>query len=475
MSDDAYERFLASKRIVAPTVGIEDHGPISERLFPHQAALTRWALRKGRAAIFADAGLGKSLVQLEWCRHIAEHCNRPVLILAPLSVSHQFVREGATFGYEVNLCSSADDVQEGINCINYGKLHKIDASVFGGVSCDESSILKSMDGATRNTLIERFDATPYKLCATATPAPNDFAELGNTAEFLGVMKRVEMLSMFFIHDSGGGAQTGQWRLKGHGRQAFWRWIASWASMIRRPSDLGFEDGEYNLPPLLQVEHVVPVDQSEVFASGALFAGEARTLNEQRAVRRASIDKRVARAAEIANSIPIDEQCILWCELNDEGDALEKAVYGAVQVAGADDDDVKEKRIIDFVEGRTRCLVSKCSILGFGINLQGCRNVVFAGVTNSHEARYQAIRRCWRFGVRGTVRVHTVLSEAEARVLDNLKRKEREAQEMAEAMVAATREMTREEVFAHRRTEDAYNPCVKMEVPQWLVTEAGARA
>lgn len=462
---DAYAEFLAAKTRSAPVVGMTNVPDLSPLLFPHQRDIVAWALRKGRAAIFADTGLGKGWIALEWLRVLADHTGRPVLLIAPLAVSHQFVREAAKFGVDVHIAASDDDVREtGIHVTNYHKLHKFDVTQFAAVALDESSILKSFTSATRNLLIESFADVPYRLALTATPAPNDFMELGNHAEFLGVMSRVEMLSMFFVHD---GETTQEWRLKGHAEAAFWEWCASWAVTLRRPSDLGYDDAGYDLPPLQHEHHVIAADQREVFAAGVLFAEDAKTLAEQRGARKATIASRVKVCADIANATrgPV----LVWCDLNDEGDALDAAIPDAVQVAGADDDADKERRIVDFVEGRARVMVSKPSILGFGLNLQHCATVVFCGVTHSFEAYYQAVRRCWRFGQTRPVVVHVISSETEGRVIENLQRKQRDAEHMGDAMVAAMAQISRAELHATGRTLDAYHARHRILFPAWLVT------
>lgn len=331
-----YSDFLRSKRIDAPSTGIADPPALSTKLFPFQRDITRWALRRGRAAIWADCGLGKGWMALEWARVVTEHTGRPVLILAPLAVSQQFAREGAKLGVNVTVCREGSDVREGINVVNYERIHKIDAGRFAGVVADESSILKDHTASTRNAIIEAFAHTRFKLSCTATPAPNDHIELGNHAEFLGVMSRVEMLSMFFVHDGG---STQDWRLKGHARKEFWRWISSWAVNIRFPSDLGYDDCDFRLPPLRMHEHVVQTDDAMARNAGMLFAYEANGLQEQRAARRGSLDERVKIAAEMVNAS--SEPWIVWCDLNAESEALTKAIPDAVQVTGSDSSDWKE--------------------------------------------------------------------------------------------------------------------------------------
>lgn len=461
-----YESFLATKLASSPPTGIDAPRGISRRLFPFQRDIVKWAMRRGRAAIFADTGLGKGWMALEWLRHVEKHTGKPALLLAPLAVSHQFVREAEKFGVDVrSAASDADVAARGIYVTNYHKLHKFDASRFGAVAIDESSILKSFTSTTRDLLIETFRATPFRLALTATPAPNDFMELGNHAEFLGVMSRVEMLSMFFVHDMD---TTQEWRLKGHAEAAFWKWCASWAVTLRRPSDLGYDDDAYALPPLRYHHHVIPASQAETFAAGVLFAEDAVSLADQRGVRKATIESRVKVAADIANTSigPV----VVWCDLNDEGKALAKSIPDAVEVAGADTDEHKESALENFADGRTRVMVSKSSICGFGLNWQHCRTVVFCGVTHSFESYYQAIRRCWRFGQTHPVDVHVITSENEGRVIDSLQRKQADAARMGDAMVKAMAETTIATLGSAARTFDAYTARTPMCVPAWLTSD-----
>lgn len=461
-----YEKFIAHKRLVAPPVGIAEPPPLSERLFPFQRDIVRWALRRGRAAIWADCGLGKSWMALEWARHVAEHTRRPVLILTPLAVAEQFVDEGRKLGVAVRHVRDGSDVGAGIHVSNYERLHRFDATAFGGVVLDESSILKDYTSATRNALIEAFARTPFRLACTATPAPNDHMELGNHAEFLGVMTRTEMLAMFFTHDGG---ETQTWRLKGHAQKDFWRWVCSWAANLRFPSDLGYSDGGFRLPPLDVHEHVVACGDDMTAHQGTLFTVEARTLEEQRRARRASLAARVERAAEIVLAEP-GEQWLVWCDLNDESAALSAALPGAVEVKGADSEEHKESSLLGFARGDVRVLVSKPSIAGWGMNFQRCARVVFVGLSHSFEAWYQAIRRTYRFGQTRAVQCHVVTSDAEGAVVANLKRKQADAEKMARGMIEHMAEITRAELGATGRDSTEYRPTVRMIVPAWVGQE-----
>lgn len=462
-----YGAFLESKRLVVKAAGIPDPPRLSGKLFPFQGDITRWALCRGRSAIWADCGLGKGWMILEWARVVAAFTGQPVLILAPLAVAQQFVREGEKLGVPVTLCRDGADVRPGINVTNYERLHRFDPGVFGGVALDESSCLKDYSSSTRNELIEAFARTPFKVCGSATPAPNDHVELGNHAEFLGVMSRVEMLATFFCHDGG---ETQNWRLKGHARADFWKWLCSWAVTIRKPSDLGYDDGAFKLPALNVRERIVSVGTGFAREAGVLFVDKAAGLHAQRAARRSSLDERVIVAAELVAAEP-DEQWIIWCDLNDESAALAAAIPGAVEVTGSDSPEFKEQAAIDFAEGRIRYLVSKSSIFGYGLNLQNCARTAFVGLSNSFEAWYQAIRRNWRFGQLREVDCWLITSDADGGVRANLERKRIAAEEMANEMLVGMGEIQRASIRATERHTNSYDPQVEMTIPQWLRSEA----
>jgi len=427
-----YQAFLDGKRVRDIASGFTvDPAALHPALFAFQRDIVAWALRRGRAAVFADCGLGKTLMQLEWARHVCAHTGGSVLILAPLAVAQQTAREGAHFGIGVTVCRAQADVRPGINVANYEMLHHFDAATFAGVVLDESSILKAYDGKTRTTIIEAFARTPYKLAATATPAPNDHMELGNHAEFLGVMRRSEMLSMFFTHDGG---DTSVWRVKGHAEGAFWAWVCSWAVMLRTPADLGYDDAGFTLPPLHLHPHVVESGTPD----GYLFPVDALTLADRRLARKASLAQRVEACAALVNAS--NEPWLVWCDLNAEGDALTRLIPGAVQVSGSDTPEHKSQAMLDFAAGAIRVLVSKPSICGFGMNWQHCPNEAFVGLSDSYEQYYQAIRRVYRFGQTRPVHIHLFTSEAEGAVVTNIQRKEQEARRMAEEMVNEMRDL-----------------------------------
>lgn len=463
MSD--YAAFVRDKFTAHVPSGIAGGFNLPRSMFGHQAALTSWALRRGRAAIFADTGLGKMLMELAWADAVHKHTGMPVMIHTPLAVAAQIAAEGRKFGITATVVREADEVTAGINITNYDRLHKFETSIFGGIVLDESGCIKHHDAKTFRSLTEAYRHTPFKLPATATPAPNDWTELGTHAEFLGICTRAEMLAEFFTHDGG---DTSVWRLKGHARAIFWRWVASWGAMIRKPSDLGFDDGAYNLPPLNLHEHTV---DSNAPLNGMLFAMEAQTLSERRDARRASMAQRVAACAEIVNG-QAGEPWVVWCDLNDEGDALTAAINGAVQIAGKDSTEVKEQRLQDFAEGRTRVLVSKPSICGWGLNWQHSARMAFVGVTDSFESYYQAVRRCWRFGQTRPVDVHLFSSSQEGAVASNLRRKERDAKEMAEALSAETAGAVMAEVIGEAKREtNTHNATKRVAVPSFLTETA----
>jgi hypothetical protein len=470
LSNSEYDAFIAAKILTAPQCGIEDPPALHSRAFPFQRDLTRWALRLGRAALFEDTGLGKTLQVLEWSRIIAEETELPVLILTPLAVAQNFVDEGAKLGIEVH--RPVVLLKPGVNVSNYQRIDKFDGQRVGGIVLDESSILKNFEGKTRNRLIERFADVPFKLAATATPSPNDHSELGNHAEFLGVMQRSVMLAQFFTHDGG---DTSKWRLKRHGVGAFWKWVSSWAALVRNPRDLGYDAAGYDLPPIEYHEHTATfgadqraalVEKSDAKQLGLFI--EARTLADQRNARRLSLDERCNLAAMIADAYP-DEPLVIWCDLNDESEKLAKLIPGAVEIRGEtskSDLDEREARILGFAKGDYRVMVTKPSICGFGLNWQHCARMAFVGGSHSFETVYQAERRCHRFGQTRPVHVHCITSEAEGRIVENLKSKRAAALHMAEEMASLSREYVRENITGWRRPVSKYEPAMRWELPTW---------
>lgn len=450
-----YQEFLEKKKLLYSNSGISSKTD-SKHLFDFQRDIVNWALKKGRCAIFAGTGLGKTRMQLEWAAHIPGD----VLILAPLAVSMQTVEEGRSIGITVNLCKENSDVKPGINITNYERIEKFDVSRFTGIVLDESSILKAQTGKTRNMIIELFRNTPFKLACTATPAPNDHMEIGNHAEFLGIMTATEMLSMFFVHDGG---DTSKWRVKGHAVQRFWEWVAGWAVMLTKPGDLGYDNSLFDLPPLNIQQITVETEP----LPHELFAIEAQTLQERQQARRDSQDARVMAAAEIV-SRNTTETWLIWCNLNSESELLTKSIRCATEVKGSDSADHKENSMLNFAAGVLPAMVSKPSICGFGMNFQVCHNMIFVGLSDSFEEYYQAVRRCWRFGQTKPVNVYVVTADREGAVVANIERKEKDFNSMLTGMISATQELCIENIQGTGRDETEYAATQKMKLPDWLV-------
>jgi hypothetical protein len=458
---DAYTNFLTNKAITDPMTGLDRIPDLPGCLFPHQRDIVKWALRRGRAALFAGTGLGKSLMELAWAQAIHAVTGKDILHLAPLAVSAQMAREADKFGIAARIVASQSDCRPGTNITNYQKLDHFDLSRFGGVILDESSILKSTDGHYRTRLIEACQSIPFRLAATATPAPNDFMELGNHAEFLGIMSYTDMLATFFVHDGG---DTQKWRLKGHAENEFWKWMASWAVMLRKPSDLGYSDEGYNLPPLNFVQHMVAASYEPNVETGMLFPMQAETLQERISARRATVEQRCEVAAGVT---PADRPFVWWCNLNAESEMLARMIPGAVETKGSDPDDVKERKLRDFSEGRIRVLVTKPGVAGFGMNWQHCADTGFVGLNDSFEQFYQAVRRFWRFGQSKPVNCHIIASELEGATVANIKRKEADAERMAAAMVLHMADLSSEAVRGMVRDTPNYNPQQPVKLPAFL--------
>lgn len=457
---DAYQEFLRKKAVTDPSTGLTDIPELPDCLFPHQADIVKWALRRGRSALFAGTGLGKSLMELAWADAIVRVKGGMILLLAPLAVSNQMIREAEKFGIPARIVSCQDDCAEGVNVTNYQKLDHFDLSQFIGIILDESSILKNEIGHYRNRLVEAASQIPFRLAATATPAPNDFMELGNHAEFLGVMKYTDMLATFFVHDGG---ETQKWRLKGHAENEFWKWMASWSVMLRKPSDLGYPNDGYDLPPLNYHMHTVKSDH-DINASGSLFAMEAQSLSERIAARRNTVDDRCKKAAEIT---PSDRPMVWWCNLNSEAELLAKLIPGAVNLHGGLKDDVKEQILIDFSDGKIQTLITKAKISGFGMNWQHCCDTGFVGLNDSWEQFYQAVRRFWRFGQRNPVNCHIVAADTEGATVANIQRKEDDADRMAASMVLHMADLSSIAVRGQVRDTPDYNPQKIVKLPEFL--------
>lgn len=452
-----YESFIAKKAFMDVAEGFADP-KVHDSLFDFQKAIVTWALRKGRAAIFADTGLGKTRMQLSWLDYVISQKGGKGLILAPLAVSSQTVLEAESMGIDLKYVRD-NPTEPGLYVTNYEMMPKIDMGDLKAIVLDESSIIKHHTSKFRNRIIDESATIPFRLSCTATPSPNDFMELGNQAEFVGIMGMSEMLAMFFTHDSG---ETSKWRLKGHGQKKFWEWLSTWAAVVKNPADIGFDGSRYVLPTLNQYEHIVPTGKK---LDGALFASEAQTLSERNTARRITIEDRVAKAAEIVNAS--DESWIVWCNLNDESKLLTQSIPGAVEIKGSDKPEYKEEMMRAFSRGEVEKLVTKPSIAGFGMNWQHCRNMAFVGLNDSFEQLYQAIRRCWRFGQEREVNVHVISSDLEGATLENIKRKERQAEEMTEEMAVHMADLTSREIKRLEREKTDYIPQVPFKVPSFL--------
>lgn len=428
-----YQEFLVSKSQSNTGNGFE---PLfmPDFLFDFQSYLVDWSIRQGRSAIFADCGMGKTPMELVWAENVVRKTNKNVLILTPLAVSLQMLREAEKFGIEVHR-SNDGTVYKGITITNYEQLHKFNPNDFVGCVGDESSIIKSFDGKIRGILTAFMRNLPYRLLASATAAPNDYIELGTTSEALGYLGYMDMLNRFFKNDlnnSASGRMRGEaikWRFKGHAEQQFWRWICSWARAVRKPSDIGFDDKSMILPPLIEQEHFVDVNK---IPDGMLFAMPAIGLKEQRAERRLSIEERCQKVANIVNNT--GKPALVWCHMNDEGNLLEKMIGDAIQVSGKDSDDEKEEKLLSFSDNKSRVLITKPKIGAWGLNFQHCSHITFFP-SHSYEQYYQGVRRCWRFGQKNPVKVDIITTEGEVNVLKNLQRKSAQAEKMFSNLVS----------------------------------------
>ncbi len=462
-----YSEFIDRKTQLGGMSGFEPQW-IPSFLFDFQSSLVDWAVRKGRDALFEDCGLGKTPQQLVWAENVVRHTNKPVLILTPLAVSHQTVAEAHKFDIEAHR-SNAGEIHTGINVTNYERLHYFNPDDFGGCVCDESSILKSFDGTRKGQITEFMRKMPYRLLCTATAAPNDYIELGTSSEALGELGYMDMLSRFFKNDQNntikarvylqGGRnfqqldEAAKWRLKGHAEIPFWRWVSSWARAIRRPSDFGFNDAAFVLPPLVEQEHMIDVTTP---ATGMLFTLPAVGLKEQRDERRRTIDERCNKAAALVADT--GKPALVWCHLNDEGDLLAQTIPDAVQVSGKDSDEAKEEKFLAFASGQIRVLVTKPKIGAWGPNFQHCSHVTFFP-SHSFEQYYQGVRRCWRFGQTQPVKVDIITTEGERGVMKNLQRKAVAADKMFSELVKHMNDA----MHIERRVEFTK----QVSVPAWL--------
>jgi len=444
-----YNDFLISKRVNTDFRGFEPTW-IPDFLFDFQKELVVWSIKKGQAAIFADCGLGKTPMQLVWAQNVVEQTGKSVLIFAPLAVTNQTVREAKKFGIGIHKTRNGK-VHKGINITNYERLHYFDQKDIAGIVIDESGIIKNFAGKFRQNITEFTKDIPYRLLCTATPSPNDYMELGTSAELLSNMTRMQMLGMFFTNS---GDSTQQWLLKGHAKKRFWEWVATWARAIRKPSDFGYDDGDFVLPKMGIKYHTLETPPIR----GYLFNVAARTLQQQRSERNRSINERCEMTADIA--IKANDYHLCWCNLNKEGDLLEKLIPGSIQVAGANSDEEKEERLEAFANGEFKVLVTKTKIACFGLNLQHCNAMTFFP-SHSHEQFYQALRRCWRFGQKRSVTCNIVMTDRESLIVSNMIRKEKQAVEMYDQIIKEMHEFQ-----TNKRVVKKVLPEM-MQLPEWL--------
>lgn len=474
----AYAEFLASKRKPPPSSGIRVHPDellCADYLFQFQRQIVAWAVGRGRAAVWADTGLGKTRIEVAWAHQLlATMPNARALILAPLAVARQTIAEAAIMGVPVTYVhdqAEADAAPSQIVITNYDRLGRMRADAYAAVALDESSILKAFSGVTKRALVEMFKVTPYRLSASATPAPNDLEELTNHADFLSIMTAQEMRSTFFIADSRG--EFMKYRLKGHAQGAFYEWLASWAIACRHPRDLGFRQDGYDLPPLSIHDHLIETGWT---AEGELFTPRLEGITQRASVRKDTLDARVRAAIDLICSEP-GEQWIVWTGRNDESTAMAEGVADALpgatvaEVVGADDADYKAEQLAAFAAGDVQVLVTKPSIAGAGLNFQTCARMVFVGLGDSYEQYYQAIRRCWRFGQGRPVDVHIVVSDAEAVIVQNVRAKESVARATTDGLIAAIAAENRRELYAGTSKGDSYEPTRTLTLPDWIRSAA----
>ena len=460
-----YDEFINSKLLVKTNDVLNVHkSELNDTLFDYQKDLVVWALKLGKSAIFADTGLGKTFMQLEWARIINEKKNKPVLIVAPLAVTSQTQEEALKLNLHIKYVKEQSECINGINITNYERLDKFESDYFIGIVLEESSILKSFTGVYRKLLIDNFRNTEFKLACSATPAPNDYMELGNHSEFLNVMNLTEMLSMFFVHDGG---DTSHWRLKGHAVERFWEWVSSWSAIIKNPSDLGYHGEKHKLPELIENDIII---QSDNYNNDMLFSMPANSLDERRLAQKNSFNDRIKKTVEIVKSNP-DEQWLIWCNYNDEANELKKLLSESVNVQGSDEPEIKAKNLLSFGKGEIKYLITKPKIASFGLNWQACHNIIFCSLNDSYEQYYQSIRRCYRFGQKNNVNVYRVLSYDEINILDNIERKHNEFQYMQKKMSIYTKKYVRENLqVKFKEMDKSYNPQIEMKLPEWLVSE-----
>lgn len=453
-----YHDFISGKFVRVGDSGFEvDESNLNAGLYGWQKQIVAWACRKGRAALFEDCGLGKTRQQLAWAEQVVNHTGGKILIVAPLAVNRQTAMEGAAIGVEVTACRTQDDVRPGVNITNYEMIHHFSPEAFTGVVLDESGILKAFMGKMRRQLTEMFSATPYRLACTATPAPNDHDELGNHSEFLGYFSRTEMLSRWFKND---GFEASKYILKGHAEDDFWRWVASWAVCIQSPSDLGYTDDRFTLPPLHVVPHTVKVDECD-FDRGLLVDASLLNIKTLHDELRRTAPQRAEMAASIVN--PECNPALVWCFTDYEAKELMARIPDAIEVRGSMPFDMKTDRLTAFSEGKARVLVTKPKIAGWGLNWQHCNIMVTVGPSYSFESRYQSVRRCWRFGQKRSVYDHVVMTRREASIFNAAIAKEDRHNTMAEAI----RRVGHDLAVMERRELAPYHPKKEIKLPSFL--------
>jgi hypothetical protein len=457
-----YEVFIESKRKSLQPCGFKPVSSLNKHLFDWQSVVVEWALKRGRAALFEECGLGKTLQQLSWAEQVVKKTGKPVVLHCPVGVRQQTKSEAEKFGIDVDvvIANEQGDVINGVNLVNYEKLHHFDPTTFAGVVLDESSILKNAFGKIKRQLVEGYSKAPYRLACTATPSPNDHIELGTHAEFLGICEREDMLSKFFVHD---GSDTSKWRLRGHAKKHFWEWVASWSVCISKPSDIGGDDTGYELPELYVRRHTVEVNESNE-VEGYLFNTSgisATTVHEEK---RLTCEARCNRVAEIVNEL--DEPVIIWCDTNYEADALLDRLSNCSEIRGCHKESYKESLLNDFSSGNIQKLITKPSVAGFGMNWQHCNRQVFAGLSYSFESYYQAVRRCWRFGQTSDVYVDIVLANTESSLHSAVASKEADHRLMRSEMAEAMRSVSRRNIGIDKG-KARYKPAINASIPSFL--------
>lgn len=459
-----YYNLLNSKRFIFESQGIEvNKDELPEILFDFQRDIVQHALKKGRFAVFAKFGLGKTLIQLSWANLIHRYTGKDILILAPLAVSYQTHREARDkLNIDIHLCRRHEDIRPGINITNYEMLEHFNPESFIGIVLDESSILKAYSGTRKKQILAAFENTPYKLACTATPSPNDHMELLNHAEFLNVMKSSEALANWFINDS---MKTGKYRLKKHAEKDFWRWVSTWAVSLNKPSDLDYENNGFNLPALNIHEEIIQVDIAQE-TGDKLFRIPDLSATSYHHEKRLTAENRAKRAAEIIYNRE-EEQCIIWCEMNYEADILKKILPEAIEIRGNHSPEHKERSALDFIDGKIRYLITKPRIFGYGLNFQNCHRQIFCGMSFSFEAYYQALHRLWRFGQKNPVDTYVIVGETERQILNTVHQKQKHHDTLVENMTAIMREYS--SIHNQQRHRKDYDPQIDMRLPRWLKT------